>query len=103
MTHALIVGRLTCQVEGFSERLYDIKRELEDFKTKHYALFKNQQDKIFGIRENDIRKKVNILNDYYPRVESFEQNHKIKSQAKFRSTVLEEFCGYLFKDIVLGQ
>lgn len=78
---------------------FHIKTELEEFKKKHYEPFKDKQNKISDIKEGDIERKVKILNDYYPMVEDFEQKHKIKSQAKFRSTVLEEFCGYLFKDL----
>lgn len=78
---------------------FHIKDELEAFKSKYYVKFRDQQNEITGIEENDIKNKCEVLNDYYKKVEGFEQKHKIKSQSKFRSTVLEEFCGYLFKDL----
>lgn len=78
---------------------FHIKNELETFKSKYYVKFRDQQNEITGIEENDIRNKCEVLNNYYKKVEDFEQKHKIKSQSKFRSTVLEEFCGYLFKDL----
>ena len=78
---------------------FHIKEDLEAFKSKYYVEFRDQQNKITGIEENGIKNKCEVLNDYYKKVEDFERKHKIKSQAKFRSTVLEEFCGYLFKDL----
>lgn len=78
---------------------FHIAKELKEFKTEHYLPFRDKQNKITGIKENDIKNKCEILNNYYKKVEDFEQKHKIRSQSKFRSTVLEEFCGYLFKDL----
>jgi hypothetical protein len=70
-----------------------------DFKRDYYTPYKTYQVAITGITRDDISRKVALLNEYYPRVDSFVSQHHITSQAKFRPTVLEEFCGHLLKDI----
>lgn len=70
-----------------------------NFKRDFYTPYKDAQQSIIGIERADIDRKVALLNDYYPHVDAFVKNNKITSQAKFRPTVLEEFCGHLLKDI----
>lgn len=70
-----------------------------DFKRDSYIPYKNSQMAITGITKAAIERKVALLNDYYPCVDAFIETHHITSQAKFRPTVLEEFCGHLLKDI----
>ncbi len=43
------------------------------------------------------KEKVKLLNDYYAEAEAFEKKYRISSQSKFRSTILEEFNGYLLR------
>ena len=74
-------------------------QECLDFKRDFYNPYKTSQIAINGITRDDIDRKVALLNGYYPSVESFGALHRITSQAKFRPTVLEEFCGFLLKDI----
>jgi hypothetical protein len=70
-----------------------------DFKHDFYAPYKESQVAITGITRADIDQKVSFLNEYYPHVDALVSLHHITSQAKFRPTVLEEFCGFLLKDI----
>jgi len=70
-----------------------------DFKRDFYTPYKESQITITGITREDINRKVALLNEYYPHVDAFGSEHHVTSQAKFRPTVLEEFCGFLFKDI----
>jgi hypothetical protein len=83
----------------------EIGDEFSDFKEQHYRLYYYQaQLAITGIQIEDINEKTRLLSEYYTRVDSFIGNMagngvKITSQSKFRPTVLEEFCGFLLKDI----
>jgi hypothetical protein len=70
-----------------------------DFKRDYYIPYKTAQEAITGITPEHINRKVALLNGYYPHVGTFVSEHHITSQAKFRPTVLEEFCGFLLKDI----
>ena len=70
-----------------------------DFKRDFYTPYKQSQIAITGITREDINRKVAHLNEYYPHVDAFGSLHRITSQSKFRPTVLEEFCGFLLKDI----
>jgi hypothetical protein len=76
-----------------------IFQECINFKRDLYSPYKEAQLAITGIVKGDIDRKVTLLNEYYPHVETFGSLHRITSQAKFRPTVLEEFCGFLLKDI----
>jgi hypothetical protein len=69
------------------------------FKEQFYAPYKSEQLQITGILQADINRKVESLNAYYPHVDRFVAANRITSQSKFRPTVLEEFCGFLLKDI----
>jgi hypothetical protein len=55
--------------------------EFKKLKTKYYDKYKKRQLSVTGIDESSIIKKW------------------ITTQSKLRSTILEEFCGYLFKDV----
>ncbi|MCR3922259.1 MAG: Bpu10I family restriction endonuclease [Firmicutes bacterium] len=76
-----------------------LENELEPFYTHCYQPFHTALMKIDGIEDASVCEKVRILNVYYNDVEEFERRYAIKSQSKFRSTILEEFNGYLFKDL----
>jgi hypothetical protein len=69
------------------------------FKEQYYTPYKTEQLQITGILQEDINRKVESLNAYYPHVDRFLADNRITSQSKFRPTVLEEFCGFLLKDI----
>lgn len=70
-----------------------------EFKKGTYDKFHRGVMCIKGNTAEDIKQKVAMLNWYYGEVETFEKKYKVTSQSKFRSTVLEQFNGYLFKDI----
>jgi hypothetical protein len=76
-----------------------IFQQCYDFKRDFYTPFKESQMAITGVTREDIDRKVALLNEYYPHADSFLASHHITSQAKFRPTILEEFCGHLLKDI----
>ena len=70
------------------------------FKEKYYDPYKQNQSMINTIDKNSIIKKVKFLNKYYKKMDLFlEKKGWITTQSKIRSTVLEEFCGFLFKDL----
>ncbi|MFW6270580.1 MAG: Bpu10I family restriction endonuclease [Bacillota bacterium] len=76
-----------------------IRPELKNFKKNYYLPLKNNLMSITSITKEAAYKKVELINEYYKIAEKFEREHNISSQSKFRSTILEEFMGYLFKDI----
>jgi len=73
---------------------------IADFKKDAYDKeFKAKLSKISSINKESCKQKIKILEDYYKKTNSFVEENNISSQSKFRSTILEEFCGYLFKDL----
>lgn len=82
-----------------------IREVFAQFKETVYDQYQAQQCTIIGTDESAICRKVQLLSDYYDQVDDFihrvaaEYDVRITSQSKFRPTVLEEFCGFLFKDI----
>ena len=74
-------------------------KNFADFKSNVYLTYQKQQMAISEISQQAIFKKVELLQDYYKRVDEFNRGGWITFQSKFRPTVLEEFCGYLFKDL----
>ncbi len=77
----------------------------KEFLNKKYNPFKNKQLSIKGISKDDIANKLKELEKYYKEIDIFinkfpeAQRSNLSSRAKLRPTVLEEFCGYLFKDL----
>jgi hypothetical protein len=69
------------------------------FKTMSYDPYRDAQLAITGINKESTLQKIALLNSYYKQVELFNEGGWIKSQSKFRPTILEEFCGFLFKDL----
>jgi hypothetical protein len=82
-----------------SNRYRGIFRECIEYKREKYLPYKEGQLRISGISQNDIEEKITLLKQYYISVNEFQQTHHITSQSKFRPSILEEFCGFLFKDI----
>ncbi len=74
-------------------------KEFAGFKSGVYLPYQKQQMAITEISQQAIFKKVELLQEYYRKVDDFNRGGWISSQSKFRPTVLEEFCGYLFKDL----
>ena len=64
-----------------------------------YGPYKEAQLEISGVAKDHVRRRVDILEKYYEKVDELVDKLKIKSQSKFRPTVFEEFCGFLFKDV----
>lgn len=82
------------------------ERFLRRFYNKYYIPWHKANLKIRGASVGHIRKKVNLLNKYYAKVDriiekgpSGKRSGWLTSQSKFRPTVLEEFCYYLLKDL----
>ncbi|MDD3840857.1 MAG: Bpu10I family restriction endonuclease [Clostridia bacterium] len=75
------------------------KQAFQHFYQNRYKKFRASLISIKGADLNDVKQKVDILNDYYLSVETFERKYNVSSQSKFRSTLLEEFNGYLFQNI----
>lgn len=73
-------------------------REFEQFKQRYYDPYFRKQSAITETSEKAIKERVKLLDDYYRRVDEFNVGEWITAQSKFRPTVLEEFCGFLFKD-----
>jgi len=69
------------------------------FKREHYDPYRDAQLAIKGVRRAKVRQKIQLLADYYSKAEAFNERGWIKPQSKFRPTILEEFCGFLFKDL----
>jgi hypothetical protein len=90
---------------GANKAYRRIFKEFIGFKEHYYDPYKNGQLQITGIAQADIYHKVELLNAYYEELNKFieiqrtENNVRITSQSKLRPTVLEEFCGFLLKDI----
>jgi hypothetical protein len=87
-----ILAKIDSNHEGRRE---DFRR----FKEESYNPYKAAQLEISGISHDDILNKIRLLSDYYSLADHFNEGEWINSQSKFRPTILEEFCGFLFKDI----
>ena len=73
---------------------------LKTFKISNYDQYKKKQLSINGTGKQSIFMRVSSLNDYYCQIDNLLNNNEdITTQSKIRSTVLEEFCGFLFKDL----
>lgn len=75
------------------------KEGLEKIIDKYAGYLENMLG-ITGFDEADIRKKVELLNDYYQFFQDNGYDNLFTSQSKLRSTILEEFLFLLFKDYV---
>ena len=87
-----------------SNKYRGMRTEFIRFKEEIYDPYKRAQLAIRGVSRRKIIAKAELLNEYYRQIDHFISDQKarrwnITSQSKFRPTVLEEFCGYLFKDI----
>jgi hypothetical protein len=72
---------------------------LKKFKDDCYDLYKKNQNKITDIDKEAIEDKVIFLSNYYEAFDKFNEGNWITHQSKCKPTILEEFCGYLFKDL----
>lgn len=73
--------------------------DFKNFKAQVYIPYKEAQLTIKKVTKEAISKKVKLLEDYFRKADSFNRGNWISFQSKFRPTILEEFCGYLFKDL----
>lgn len=93
-----LIGKISNNYKGLSS-------EFQSLKAEKYDRYKASQLAITGIDSISINAKIELLEAYYGNADQFvdriddEQDIKITSQSKFRPTILEEFCGFLFKDI----
>ncbi|MEA3460148.1 MAG: Bpu10I family restriction endonuclease [Chloroflexota bacterium] len=74
-------------------------QDFAEFKTNVYLPYQKKQLGITEITRQAVFDEVQLLEGYYREIEEFNQEGWITPQSKFRPTVLEEFCGYLFKDL----
>lgn len=65
-----------------------------------YLSYYKKQGDIVGYTEEAIKKRVGILDDYYKEFNDLRLNELFSSQGKFRSTILEEFMCFVFRDYV---
>ena len=87
-------------LDGKIEQNYkDRGKDFATFKTSEYLPYKQAQMSITGIAKHDIIQKSKLYDAYSRSVDLFNKRKWITPQSKFRPTVLEEFCGFLFKDL----
>lgn len=65
-----------------------------------YIVYLTGNLKLVGFTETIIKKRVQLLNDYYNFIHENGYDRLYTSQGKFRPTILEEFLFLLFKDFV---
>lgn len=65
-----------------------------------YSLYLKEQLSITGWGEEEIKKRVELLNAYYNFLHENDYENLFSPQSKFRPTILEEFLFILFKDFV---
>ena len=68
--------------------------------TEAYYSYLTKMLKITAFDEKALKKKVNLLNEYYNFFYNNGYDNLFSSQGKFRPTILEEFIFLLFKDYV---
>jgi len=75
-----------------------IKEELTCFENNVYRPFTEALSAIDFNAGNtaDFERAAQVIDEYYQEVEGFERRHRIRSQSKFRSTILEELNTHLF-------
>ncbi len=66
-----------------------------------YAEYLESQKKLKGYSVSVIKERVNLLNGYYRDYNHLQLDNVFTSQGKFRSTILEEFMFFLFRDYVV--
>tara|TARA_B100001964_G_scaffold4024_1_gene4387 strand:- start:623 stop:1390 length:768 start_codon:yes stop_codon:yes gene_type:complete len=86
-----IIGKINSNYKG---KVGELKKLLEK-----YNKYKEEQLSIKGLNKKSIQRKIDLLEKYYKFVEKFIEKNGITSQSKLRPTILEEFCGLLFKDL----
>lgn len=91
--------------ESRGSSYYEHREKFKDLLNNQYAKFHKEQMSITGTEQKDIEKKVELLDKYYGEIDRFIREYpganksSLRGQAKLRPTILEEFCGYLFKDL----
>ncbi|MBR1668408.1 MAG: Bpu10I family restriction endonuclease [Bacteroidaceae bacterium] len=75
------------------------KRALEEV-VPIYADYLENQKKLKGYSDSIIKERVKLLNEYYRDYNHLQLDDVFSSQGKFRSTILEEFMFFLFRDYV---
>jgi len=75
------------------------RKQLQGFKANKYVPYHRRQMSITDISNQAIKQRTDLLEGYLASINRFNIGGWITAQSKFRSTVLEEFCGYLFKDL----
>ena len=72
------------------------KKELEKVVIPAYKRWKLSNDELEGYSDEEIKKRVEVLNTYKEEI----RNVTFSSQSKFHSSVIEEFLYYLFRDLI---
>lgn len=81
---------------------YDDRKHINELNciVQEYIRYLNIALNTHGIDEQAISSKVTALNSYYNFLHQNEYDNLYPSQSKFRSTILEEFMGLLFFELV---
>ena len=74
-------------------------KDFANFRSSVYLPYHKKQMAIREVTQQAVLRKTELLQDYYHKIDEFNSGGWITFQSKFRPTVLEEFCGYLFKDL----
>ena len=87
-------------VNGYNNK----RKELKKFKKDFYLPFHQNMLALSFSPSNPeasdvLAKASEYINEYYNQAKTFADTHKITSQSKFLSTILEEISCYIFKDI----
>ncbi len=88
-------------LNGKIEKNYKGKADyFKQLKLGSYDKYKQKQLSTNGINKKSISHKTKLLFNYYKSIDLFLAKYNwITVQSKLRSTILEEFCGFLFKDL----
>ena len=65
-----------------------------------YNIYKSVNENLIGYTDEIIIERVESLNNYYDYLKSNSYDTAYTSQSKFRSTILEEFMYYIFRDFL---
>lgn len=73
--------------------------KIERFRDREYVPFEERMDGLKGITRPKTRERVQVFNEYYGKARVFAERYNITPQSKFLPTAIEEFIGYLLRDI----
>jgi hypothetical protein len=78
---------------------HSIGGEVQRFFANEYVPFERKMDGLKGITHTKTEERVRDFNEYYEKARAFAERYNITPQSKFLPTAIEEFTGYLLRDI----